>query len=1475
MALTQISVTANFDNYMELWLSGNTSPISWVPFIYTTGSNGAGFETAEYIASATYAFSQMPVIWNSGGYSSNPDIQYISMTALQDSSVIYISACDAAGVVLTGYPLDPYYIGVKPIPVATSQLTAALSAFFLKRSNDVMVNIPSGAFRWTIDPANEGIYGGLSANFNEYAVNTTNPISGTSVSASKITYSYPPSGAYDQIASITFNLSDRYRTGGLVTDFTIPAYSLTFNPSITISNGDADTNTSILCAVQDGQNLNNSFWLNWNADDTTGLHALTGANLDKIYPFNSVSYASAIETIKLSATDLSKSYTYSLSSFTGITSGQFRPYGLTTGSTIITARNVQLPNEENVYVYTSHALGVTTGIAHNLSPIQYITWENDASNVQANRSDDTTSYTFDTIGTAANIDSLYLRITPPTVTTAPKICTTSFRICALSGSNLNEGILDIYDFNIQYTEWLSTDYFNPKFRFQYEPETQATIYRPVSSGTTILYKVSNTSKLPDNSIGSITFTFNTGVCSIPYDITNGQSAPSGVTYPFNTDMPSVCSITMSVCASATGYSDYFVRDAPSKQIVFANIPVASGFVVYPEFAWNGSGWDQVVDSYSLDRGNILLSNSILSAYGLCHTENFFLSSNVHGVSSSTWSIQNTDGTGTSYATTVNEATAWVPVKTPQNSAYLSVCAAVFTEGLSSDMPSRYYDVPSGSRFANFSTTFNPITSDHRQHIKIVGANNTAITPDMLAGINVQHPAPNNLNLAGKYDSLASGSLFTAYVPAFYFGLSSEFWNETVRASTVVSNSAYKRAFINVDDIGDSFLGVPLNEKTKIRITPSLEYTLQLKTQHPSANDWCIDSNYVAGSSNSIEVTAYPMVPVIYTPNRYILSGSSVSFDNLVQCFSAVSGFNWTDRNQVAVLTSCTPYTTAFDDEGNYSIQLNNQYYLGSSINSVSNTFTDIVRVQGKYLQFNPEIVRIFQVTDLALPYDAQDCSMPPNEWVVKDTFNATIKKLNDNLTYLGNMAHLYDVPPTDYVGWYGTLYYNNSARRTRWFTSTPHDSYAYDHPEFSLDQPFDNLQTCCVKNNIMYVSNGTTVSILSGDIFGTRVGYRTYKTIGDNFVNIRSVKLDSSNRIYLLDSYDSNNREAGSKNRVLVFSFNFDTNEWRLLYEWGGLGGKGARNKFNNPGDMHVDQNDALWVADTGNLCIKKYTRTGSWLATITSEYFTDTELPVSVTTDVDDNLYVLTTNQIVKFDSAGALINAYPIESGAIKIENCQDGGFIYATYPSKIVKYTQDITVAGNIGSNEFVSYTEDYRDVYHDEFRNLYVVNSNHILKYIDLLSLISLKLNTEDLIWPLEKLLVQKDEYIQDWVINRCFQRLWDNLEIFRQSLIGKFAYQTFRNVTSMTLVSSTPPPADFDYCTYDWLYNYSRLVTEDVVFEYLKPVVRTFTPDEYKAFPYSKEMVYIGINELNAADVYNRVINKLHECEELLLQMIND
>ena len=88
------------------------------------------------------------------------------------------------------------------------------------------------------------------------------------------------------------------------------------------------------------------------------------------------------------------------------------------------------------------------------------------------------------------------------------------------------------------------------------------------------------------------------------------------------------------------------------------------------------------------------------------------------------------------------------------------------------------------------------------------------------------------------------------------------------------------------------------------------------------------------------------------------------------------------------------------------------------------------------------------------------------------------------------------------------------------------------------------------------------------------------------------------------------------------------------------------------------------------------------------------------------------------------------------------------------------------------------------------------------------------------------------------------------------------------------MSTILPPSDFDYCNYDWLYNNGIYVDNAVIYSYEKPDVRTFTTDEFKTFPYTKDDIYIGINEFVSAPVFSRVFKQLYDCQLTLLEMIS-
>jgi hypothetical protein len=1467
-------LSANDVNILEMRVSASMlSGITWYPFIETQGSDGTEYTLAEEYLTATFVnIGGNPFVeWGQLYY--DLDTNVIDVTALDDSAVFVISALsvlEEGGEPATASAvyLLPYYITQQQI--TANQLSATLSAYYIQVSTASTLHIPENTeLYWEFGPTYNMLSAGFGDDYNIINLATSVSAQERSLSATELTLAY--AGLLYDITEYTqlTIVNDKYKLSPLssMMVFEESYVETILNPRIDITVSESASSYTLLSAVQNTVPVSGDVLISWNVDDTTNVIATTAGSW---YELGEYGTANELNPIILSSFDLSQTYIYTLSSFTGEITGTFRPYYAVTETSSLTARINKLDTETNTYRYNLKGLGITNGLLHNISPYQYIAWDCDNTSICNAKyaSNGVTPYNFGSISVARNIDDINIEILPVITTLSPNTCSISFHLCSLSGSKINQGIYCTYDFDIHFEEWLSNDVMDPRFRFQYEPDTWNTIFRPTTGSA--YYNISNTSILPQGSIGQLLFTFDNTVCSVPFDLRTA-AAPSGVTHEFNTTHGTICSISLMVCASAVGFDDFVIREANAKQIIFTDIPVASGFIAYPEWHWNGTLWEHVVDSYEHNKGDILLPDIPLSAYGLCHTENIFLSSDQDGMEYYQWIITDENDSYYSNTTIVEEPTAWISFKTVKETSRAGISAALFTGLLSAGMHPLYYDTPVGIKFNNFSSVYDPITSEHKKVLDTYGTGELGINATILSISHNQLPAPNYLIVSGSYTQPNETTPFGLNINSYYFDLSSEFWHIRENANNFVSDLASKSMYIKTDDDGRSYLGVPKNETTKILLIPGFEYSLQLKSAHPSATDWCFNNIIYNGDSLSQEITAYPMNPLVYTPNRFMITGSNIKFENLVPAFSAVSGFVWSDRDSYFFTNTNNPYITSYDYTSINDLSLRTYYDFNGVTTYNSTTFNDIVNIIDSYRAYDTDVTRIHGSTRMEFPHSLDDCYMPPNEWTIKDTFNNAIIKLSENLNYLENQSKLYDIPPTTYIGWFGSLYYNNSAIRTRWFTNTPSNSYMYKNPGNALD--INVFKSCYVKDNTMYVSKGTTVEILSGNFWATKISEKQYKSMGDDFINIKTIDLDSTNRIYLLDTYDPDNLTAGSKNRIIVYDYNETTRQWNLLYEWGGLGGITARNKFNNPSDLHIDSYDILWIADTENKCIKKFTKTGSWLATLTSEYFTDIEKPLSITSDDYNNFYVLTTSKIIKFNENN--INVFDIDIGATRIKKCKDNGFIYIVYNDKIIKYNVNGASAGSIAENDFADYTKQYIDTYHDEYRNLYILNNNHILKYSDQLSIISLKLDTVSNMWPLESLLVSKDENIQDWVVNRCYQRLWDNIEIFRRSLIGKFGYQTYQNVTETTYTTAIQPPEGFDYCNYDWLYDYGRTITENTVFEYDKPVVVSFSIDEYIPLPHQKNTIYIGLNEINAMGVYNRVIAKLYENLATILNMIDD
>lgn len=303
-------------------------------------------------------------------------------------------------------------------------------------------------------------------------------------------------------------------------------------------------------------------------------------------------------------------------------------------------------------------------------------------------------------------------------------------------------------------------------------------------------------------------------------------------------------------------------------------------------------------------------------------------------------------------------------------------------------------------------------------------------------------------------------------------------------------------------------------------------------------------------------------------------------------------------------------------------------------------------------------------------------------------------------------------------------------------------------------------------NNIIYAAQTTQLKLLSSNRTATFFDLRTTFNEASPFVSIKSIALDSERKIYILDS---------TLSQISVYKYNQTApgERWTLFTTFGGVGGSLSKTKFLNPTNIHIDQFDNLWVVDSGNFVLKRYSNTGSWLFTLRDEYF-KTDSPIDVCVDSTSNVHILTTNVIRVYTYQGEFLFEYkpgddviPL-TGLRKIASSHNREIIYIATKSQVIRHFRTGSYSGTIINNK--QCVDNINDLFHDEYRNLLIANDNKILKFVDTMTIIPLKSPLPSQYWSLNDLLIHEEEYVQNWVYTKSLHRVWDNIEIFRNTLL---------------------------------------------------------------------------------------------------------
>jgi Domain of unknown function (DUF5122) beta-propeller/NHL repeat len=720
-------------------------------------------------------------------------------------------------------------------------------------------------------------------------------------------------------------------------------------------------------------------------------------------------------------------------------------------------------------------------------------------------------------------------------------------------------------------------------------------------------------------------------------------------------------------------------------------------------------------------------------------------------------------------------------------------------------------------------------------------------------------------------------------PVFCYGsnviwtLSTQNWEVNQSNPGNVTDYTYPLQYLNDGTLPTT---VSINKDTPVLIRG--EQTVTCTISSPPF-DWGLKEYVVAEQQVAVVLSRGNFS--LYTPNKYVLTGTEIIFENLSVGFNNVSQIviNLGESNTV-VLTPENVYSNfsaTYNTVGPKTVTVTTFYNASASLTPAVDVFTNVVEVLPHYDHIEPENY-LTEQTSLNIPYPSIPL-IAPNEWAVEDNINSVFRKFYENLEYLETRSNMYEYTPTEYIGWLGTIptsvdegvlsrcplwtwedldcqvggqdvpwedteivddnfptitttgplascgtwqqhecdlnivnpdCYGKygiewkwksrkaiaSTKLITWKSTRCDQSYARKwsfEPWVTPDnetitsipcvvgdwhvgtsklnqykEPIVNctpLERCSynnitTRNNILYVALQREIKVFSANRTPRQITSR--RLIDDifSFENIKSIALDSTNKLYVLD---------GTLNKVA--SYTVDINQpipFEAYLSWGGFGGRRSNFKFSRPNDLHIDADDNIWITDTGNNCIKKYSNSGSWLQTLISDNFID-NAPISTCIDSQKNIHVLTeSGEIFVFTDREEFVFKYnPLENTSLtptKITTNYNREVIYVSTNTQVLKYFRTGTFFGFLTNNQ--TCVTNINSVYQDEYRNTLIAAGDKIVKYVDLMTTKNIKGNLPSDYRPLTDLLIHKDEYIQNWVYIKSFHRLWDNIEMFRHSLI---------------------------------------------------------------------------------------------------------
>lgn len=275
-------------------------------------------------------------------------------------------------------------------------------------------------------------------------------------------------------------------------------------------------------------------------------------------------------------------------------------------------------------------------------------------------------------------------------------------------------------------------------------------------------------------------------------------------------------------------------------------------------------------------------------------------------------------------------------------------------------------------------------------------------------------------------------------------------------------------------------------------------------------------------------------------------------------------------------------------------------------------------------------------------------------------------------------------------------------------------------------------------------------------------GLRTTITRADeitSFQNIAGIDVDSFGKIFTVD-----------QELAVVSVYEIVRNTLRFANSWGGFGTINSPTGFGRPVHIHVDKEDKIWVTDSDNKGLKRFTSSGNLIDVLADSAFAEDTL-VGCCQDSDGNLHVAGQAKVYVYNTNKELINTYTSPENIVGITAARSRECVYIASATVCRKYFKNGILCYVLPSpptclEGTLSLTG---GVFHSRHRDLFLTAGSIVVRYHDRMNLKRLSSDLDLVSWSLEDLYIHPDEIVQDWVSERALRRMWDNIEFLRNSI----------------------------------------------------------------------------------------------------------